>query len=279
MRFRDKVFEDDWEKKEIKMQKFSFLILLHHLFGIAAITLILFQSALSLNIYVFTIWMIIGIIILFFDVTRGNKLTLNGELIFSFFFVFGTGLSILLGDFSSMFFPHSLGRIEIILFQIFTGTFLVLRYTTSLYFIEFKSHEGFYVVPTSSYSQEQLKHYQDNLILTDFERKKTSEDRLAKKWFFLLQRMLWPAVIMLILVLFAVGYALIIYFIIPDNSIAEFIVRPSLIVVAILYTILLLRTHTILPEIVDRKDDFKEDEGTSDDMGELESEIELESTI
>jgi hypothetical protein len=153
-----------------------------------------------------------------------------------------------------------------------------VRFIVSLYYIEFKSHEGFYVVPTSVYAQEQLTHYQDNLVLTDFERKKTDENRLLKKWGFLLQRMIWPFIIMLILVLFAIGYALLIYFIIPNNTIAEFVIRPSLIVVAILYTILLLRTHAILPKIVDDPKQSQEEE-FPEEIGELTQTSEIIETI
>ena len=61
--------------------------------------------------------------------------------------------------------------------------------------------------------------------------------------------MLWPLVSIIVLVVFAIIYSLVIYYIIPQNSIAEFIVRPSLIVIAVLYTILLIRMNAILPKI------------------------------
>ncbi|MHA1199151.1 MAG: hypothetical protein ACTSQF_07360 [Candidatus Heimdallarchaeaceae archaeon] len=269
MRFRDKVFEDDWEKKTIETSKFSPILLAHHFFGVASIAIILLQSAISLNIYVFTIWLILGLIILILDITRGNKLTLSGELIFGFFFILGTALSLLLGDFTSMFFPDSLGRIEITLFQVSAGICVVIRFILSLYFMEFKTNEGFHIVPTSVYSQEQLKQYQDNLVLTDFERKKNTEDRFLKKWGFILQRMLWPSVIMFILVLIAFGYSFMIYFVIPNDSIAELVVRPSLIVIAVLYTILLIRTHTILPKIVEKQEPAIEKDEEAEEISEL----------
>ena len=255
MRFTDKVFEEDWEKKTIEIQKFSPVLLAHHLFGIIAIGIILAQSALSLNIYVFTIWLIIGLIILLIDVSKGNKLDLSSELIFGFFFILGTALSLLLGNFASMFFPDSLGRIEIILFQVSAGICVALRFILSLYYIEFSTHEGFYVDPASKHSKEQLQHYQDNLVLTDFERRKIDDDKFLKKWLFIIQKMFWPLIIIVILVLIAVAYSFIIYFIIPDNAIAELVVRPSLIVIAILYSVLLIRTHAVLPKIVSQKDE------------------------
>ncbi len=273
MRFRDKVFEEDWKKKSIETQRISPLLIAHHLFGVVAIAIILLQSAISLNIYVFTIWLVIGLVILLIDFSRGNKLTLNGELIFGFFFIMGTALSLLLGDFTSMFFPDSLGRIEITLFQVAAGLCVVIRFILSLYFIEFKSQEGFYIVPASNYSQEQLKHYQDNLVLTDFERKQITADGVLKKWGFLLQKMLWPIVILLILVLFAVGYSVMIYFIIPNNSIAELVIRPSLIVIAILYTFLLIRTHTILPKIVEKQEQLADGAGEDESIAEEEDEV------
>lgn len=255
MRFTDKVFEEDWEKKTLETQKFSPVLLAHHLFGIIAIGIILAQSALSLNIYVFTIWLIIGLIILLIDVSKGNKLDLSSELIFGFFFILGTALSLLLGNFASMFFPDSLGRIEIILFQVSAGICVALRFILSLYYIEFSTHEGFYVDPASKHSKEQLQHYQDNLVLTDFERRKIDDDKFLKKWLFIIQKMFWPLIIIVILVLIAVAYSFIIYFIIPDNAIAELVVRPSLIVIAILYSVLLIRTHAVLPKIVSQKDE------------------------
>ncbi|MCE7741998.1 MAG: hypothetical protein GOP50_06025 [Candidatus Heimdallarchaeota archaeon] len=272
MRFRDRVFEDDWEKKTIETRTFSPILLAHHFFGVAAIAIILLQSAISLNIYVFTIWLILGLIILLLDLTRGNKLTLSSELIFGFFFILGTALSLLLGNFTSMFFPDSLGRIEITLFQVSAGICVVIRFILSLYFIEFKANEGFHIVPTSIYSQEQLKHYQDNLVLTDFERKKNDEDRFLKKLGFLLQRMLWPSVILLILVLIAIAYSFMIYFVIPNDSIAEIVVRPSLIVIAMLYTVLLIRTHTILPKIIEKQKPPADKDEETEEIAEMVSE-------
>ncbi len=265
MRIRDKVYEDDWKQTRKIAPGSQIMIFCHHLFGIAAIAVIILQSVLSLNIYIFTIWLIIGVINLMLDLVRGGDLNLRNELSFGFFFILGTGISLLLANVNSMFFPDTLGRIDIILFQISAGICIGVRLLLSLFFLEFYSHERFYVTPISDYSREQVKNYEDNLTLTDFERKVIKELDVFQKWWILIKKMLWPLISILILVLFAVIYSLVIYYIIPQNSIAEFIIRPSLIVVAILYTILLIRMNAVLPKIRDEPTLLmKDDEEVSD---------------
>ena len=77
--------------------------------------------------------------------------------------------------------------------------------------------------------------------------------KFFQKWELILHRMMWPFISLIVLILIAVLYSLLIYFMIPNNSIAEFIMRPSLIVIAILYTALLIRTNAVLPKIKDEK--------------------------
>ncbi len=276
MRLRDKVFEDDWEQATRETQRSSLVILAHHFFGIAAIAIIILQSAISLNIYIFTIWLVLGLIILLLDISRGNKLNLGNELAFGFFFIFGTAFSLLLGNFNSMFFPDTLGRIDIILFQISAGVCVVIRLLLTLYYMEFRTHDGFFIIPTSNYSQDQLKQYQDNLTLTDFEQEKSEKEGFLKNWRLLFQQMLWPLVIIIILIIVAVAYSFMIYFIIPNDSIAELIIRPSLIVVAILYTLLLLRTHTILPQIKNEAELSPETEEDIEESDEIIDDIDKE---
>jgi hypothetical protein len=251
MRIRDKVFEFDWEKTKKPAPGSQIMIFCHHLFGIAAIAIIILQSVLSLNIYIFTIWLIIGVVNLMLDLIRGVDLNLRNELSFGFFFILGTVISILLANYNSMFFPDTLGRVDIILYQVSVGICIVVRLLLSLFFLEFYSHERLYVKPVSEYAIEQVKNYEDNLTLTDFERLPIEELDVFQKWWTLFKKMFWPLISILILIFFAIIYALIIYLIIPQNSIAEFIIRPSLIVVSILYTILLIRMNAILPKIRD----------------------------
>ena len=269
MRFRDKVFEEDWEKVKSETKRYPLILILHHVFGTAAIAIIILQSTLSLNIYVFTIWLILGLVTLLLDIFRGNKLALGSEMAFGFFFVFGTALSLLLGNINSMFFPDTLGRIDIILFQVSVGLCIVIRFLLALYYLEFKAHEGFYIVPISQYSQEQLKHYQDNLILTDFEQKIDEKIKLLEKWRFLFSKMFWPLVFMIILAVIAIAYSFLIYFIIPNDSIAELIIKPSLIVITVLYTIIVIRVHAILPKIKDGKDLLEEKQTKTSEIEEL----------
>jgi len=260
MRIRDKVFESDWEKTKKTAPGSQIMIFCHHLFGIAAIAVIILQSILSLNIYIFTTWLIIGVINLLLDLFRGGDLNLKNELSFGFFLILGTGISLLLANVNSMFFPDTLGRIDIILFQISAGICIVVRLLLSLFFLEFYSQERFYVIPVGEYAVKQVKNYEDNLTLTDFERRSIKELDVSQKWWILIKKMLWPLISILILVLFAIIYSLMIYYIIPQNSIAEFIIRPSLIVVSILYTILLIRMNAVFPKIREEIPILKEED-------------------
>ena len=86
--------------------------------------------------------------------------------------------------------------------------------------------------------------------------------------------MLWPVLILIIFTVLAAIYSLMVYYLIPENSLAEYILRPSLILVAIIYSVILIRTNAILPKIVDadKQDDHKqnknfEKEKTEDDNG------------
>ncbi|MHA1218142.1 MAG: hypothetical protein ACTSSN_04005 [Candidatus Heimdallarchaeaceae archaeon] len=265
MRIRDKVFEADWKKTKKTAPGSQIMVFCHHLFGVIAIAIIILQSAISLNVYVFTIWLIIGIINLMIDLFRGGDLNLKNELSFGIFFILGTAFSLLLANVNSMFFPDTLGRIDIIIYQVSAGICIALRLLLSMFFLEFYSQERFYILPTGDYAIEQVKHYEDNLILTDFERVSVKELDVLQKWWILIKKMFWPLISILILILFAGLYSMIIYFIIPPNTIAEFIIRPSLIVVAILYTIILTRMNAILPKIknettvpVDNDDEISE---------------------
>ncbi len=251
MRIKDKVFEDDWKQTKKIASGSNTLVLVHLLFGVATIAIIIIQSALSINIYVFTVWLFVGLISLIFDVFRGNNITIKTESTFVFFLVIGTALSVILGNVNSMFFPDTLGRLDIILFQVSAGLCVVIRLSFAMFFIEFHSQDKTFIIPESTYASEQLKQYQENLLLTDFEVQKHRPIKSLYRWEIILHRMLWPFISLLVMVLVAILYSLLIYFIIPEDSIAEFIIRPSLIIIAILYTVLLIRTNAVLPKIKD----------------------------
>ena len=121
----------------------------------------------------------------------------------------------------------------------------------SVFFVEFYSHERSYITPIGDYAKKQVKNYEDNLTLTDFERTPMKELDVLQKLWIIVKKMFWPLVSIIVLVLFAGIYSLIIYYVIPQNAIAEYIIRPSLIVVAILYTVILIRINSILPKIKD----------------------------
>jgi len=249
MRIRDKVYVEDWKQTIITDPSSNILKFAHHFFGALATIIIVVQSAVTLNIFVFSLWLVLGVIILLLDVFGGNSITLKGELGYGIMFVLGTAISLMLGNVNSMFFPDTLGRIDIIIFQISAGLCVSLRFLIAFFYIEFFTQEYDYIIPQSDYSKEQLKLYKENLIKTNFEYVEIEQIGIIQKWWSLLQRFLWPIIALLMLVLFAILYSLLIYFVIPEDAIAELVIRPSMIVVAILYTILLIRTNAILPSI------------------------------
>ena len=251
MRIKDKVFEEDWELTSLTALGSTFIASTHHLFGALAISLIVIQSAFSLNIYIFAIWLVLGIIILMTDLIKGTQIKLSSEIAFGLFFVFGTILSLLLANPNSMFFPATLGRVDIIIYQSLAGLCIGLRFLSTFYYMEYFEQEHTFVRTKSQYTKEQVQQYKDNLIKTDFEYTSPEEIKALQKWIVLLKRMLWPSLILIIFAVLAALYALMIYYLIPEDSLAEYIIRPSLILVAIICSVILIRTNAILPKIVD----------------------------
>lgn len=249
MRIRDKVYTEDWKQTIITDPSSNIIAYAHHLFGALATILIVVQSAITLNIFVFSLWLVLGVVVVLLDLFGGNRITMRGELGYGILFILGAVVSLMLGNVNSMFFPDTLGRIDIILFQISAGICVSLRFLIAFFYIDFFTQEYDYIIPQTNYSKEQIKLYKENLIKTNFEHIEIEQIGVFQKWWSLLQRFLWPIVAMLILVLFAILYSLLIYFIIPDDAIAELVIRPSMIIVAILYTVLLIRTNAILPRI------------------------------
>ncbi|MHA1778722.1 MAG: hypothetical protein ACTSYN_04030, partial [Candidatus Heimdallarchaeaceae archaeon] len=105
MRFRDKIFEEDWKRIKPSTTQARLLALFHHLFGIISIGLIIIQSTISLNVFLFTVWVMIGVVTLIIDIMNGTLVKLSHEIIFLVIIIFATLISILLGDYRSMFFP------------------------------------------------------------------------------------------------------------------------------------------------------------------------------
>ncbi len=251
MRIKDKVFEEDWKQTSLTSPGSTFIASTHHLFGALAISLIVIQSAFSLNIYIFAIWLVLGIVILMTDLIKGTQIKLSSEVAYGLFFVFGTILSLLLADLNSMFFPATLGRVDIIIYQTLAGLCIGLRFLSTFYYMEYFEQEYAFVKTKSKYTKEQVQQYTDNLIKTDFEYASPEEIESLQKWIVLLRRMLWPSLILIVFAVLAALYALMVYYLIPENSIAEYVIRPSLILVAIIYSVILIRTNAILPKIVD----------------------------
>ena len=249
MRIRDKVFTEEWEKTTLSETGAPILALAHHLFGALALGIIVFQSAFSLNIYVFTIWLILGIVILLIDFIRGTSLSLGNELSFGVIFILGTVISLIVGNVNSMFFPETLGRIDIILYQVFAGICVSIRFLITFFYVEFFSQRNYYVKPISTYTEDQVHQYKQNLIKTDFEYVDIKTQGLFQEWGEIFKRMLWPLIILTILTAAGIIYSLIIFYMIPNNAIAELVIRPSLIIIALFYTYLLIRTNSVLIKI------------------------------
>ena len=279
MRIRDKVFEEDWELTSLSDSGYSFIAGVHHLFGALAISLIIIQSAFSLNIYIFSIWLVLGVVILMTDLFKGTQIKLSSEVAFGLFFVFGTILSLLLANPNSMFFPATLGRIDIIIYQSLAGLCIGLRFLSTFYYMEYFEQEHTFVKTKSQYTKEQVQQYKDNLIKTDFEYISPEGIKTLQKWTVLFRRMLWPTLILIIFATLAALYALMVYYLIPANSLAEYIIRPSLIMVAIIYSIILIRTNAILPKIVDVDTQGEQQQKTDSDTEVTEDDIEDDSAI
>ena len=266
MRIRDKIFEEDWKKTTLLTPGSSILVISHLLFGVLAIVLILIQSALSLNVYVFSIWSIFGIIIVLTDLFRGNNIKLTSEIGFGFFFILGTVLSLLLGNVYSMFFPENLGRTDLLIFQISTGFCVTIRFLITFFYIEYFSQEQEYITPDSEYAKEQIDNYLLNLVKTDFECKSIEQIGLFEKWWYILKKMIWPLFSILIIIVLAVLYSLLIFYIIPSDAISELIIIPSLIIAAILYSVFLIRMNTILPKMQEKEEVKPEIEEWEEDL-------------
>ncbi|MCG3223200.1 MAG: hypothetical protein H7647_01950 [Candidatus Heimdallarchaeota archaeon] len=251
MRIKDKVYEEDWELTSLTALGSNFIAGAHHLFGALAISLIIVQSAFSLNIYIFAIWLVLGVVILMTDLLKGTQMKLSSEVTFGLFFIFGTILSLLLANPNSMFFPATLGRVDIIIYQSLAGLCIGLRFLSTFYYMEYFEQEHTFVRTKSKYTREQVQQYKDNLIKTDFEYMSPEGIKTLQKWVVLFKRMLWPILLLIIFAALAALYALMIFYLIPEDSLAEYIIRPSLILVAIIYSVLLIRTNAILPKIVD----------------------------
>ncbi len=273
MRIRDKIYEEDWELTSLTALGSTFIAGAHHLFGALAISSIVIQSAFSLNIYIFAIWLVLGVVILITDFFKGTQIKLSSEIAFGLFFVFGTILSLLLANSNSMFFPATLGRVDIIIYQSLAGLCVGLRFLLTFYYMEYFEQEHTFVRTKSQYTKEQVRQYKDNLIKTDFEYISPEGIKTLQQWTVLFKRMLWPILILIIFTALAALYALMVYYLIPEDSLAEYIIRPSLILVAIIYSVLLIRTNAILPKIVDvdTQDDQQQEknsdtEATEDDI-------------
>jgi hypothetical protein len=274
MRIRDKVFEEDWELTSLTALGSTFIAGAHHLFGALAVSLIIVQSAFSLNIYIFAIWLVLGVVILMTDLFKGTQMKLSSEVTFGLFFIFGTILSLLLANPNSMFFPDTLGRVDIIIYQSLAGLCIGLRFLSTFYYMEYLEQEHTFVKTKSKYTREQVQQYKDNLIKTDFEYISPEGIKTLQKWIVLFRRMLWPFMLLIIFAALAALYALMIFYLIPEDSLAEYIIRPSLILVAIIYSVLLIRTNAILPKIVDVDTQDNRQQGKNSDTEATEDGIE-----
>ncbi len=274
MRIRDKVFEEDWELTSLTALGSTFIAGAHHLFGALAVSLIIVQSAFSLNIYIFAIWLVLGVVILMTDLFKGTQMKLSSEVTFGLFFIFGTILSLLLANPNSMFFPATLGRVDIIIYQSLAGLCIGLRFLSTFYYMEYLEQDHPFVKTRSKYTREQVQQYKDNLIKTDFEYISPEGIKTLQKWIVLFRRMLWPFMLLIIFAALAALYALMIFYLIPEDSLAEYIIRPSLILVAIIYSVLLIRTNAILPKIVDVDTQDNRQQGKNSDTEATEDGIE-----
>ena len=271
LRIRDKIFEEEWKKTVVSTPGSSILVIAHLLFGIFAIAIIIIQSAFSYNV---SIWLIFGLIIFLTDLFRGRDIKLSSELGFGFFFILGTVLSLLLGNIYSMFFPENLGQTYIIVSQVSAGICVAIRFLITFFYEEYFSQEKEFIVPDSNYTKDQIEQYVLNLVKTDFEYNEIEHIGLFEKWWYILKKMIWPTISVSILILLAVLYSFLIYYMIPNDAISELIIVPSLIIAAILYSILLIRLNEVIPKIQEKEKEVPEsDEWEENLLEEISEEI------
>lgn len=263
MRIRDRIFEEDWEKIFLSVRGSNIAHLTHHISGAITFALITIQSAISLNYIPFAIWLLLGVISVSLDFFSNESIGTASYLRFGFLLIFGTIISMFLVNFDSIFFQSTFGRIDIILWQIIIGLFIVVRLFMTFFYMEYFKSDFDIVKPRSNYSRNQLEQYEQNLIKTDFEFKKVASTSFWQKLSNMLGGFLWPLIILILLTLLSVGYAFLIYFMIPSNAIAELNVRPALIFMAVLYSVLLIRASAILPKTMKKKTSITENQDES----------------
>ena len=254
MRFRDKIFEEDWEIVKPSTTLTRLLALSHHLFGIISIALIVIQSAISLNVFLFTLWTMIGVVILIIDIMGGTSIKLSNEIIFLLIIIFATIISLILGDYNSMFFPIQINGRDIRIYQIGAGVFVSLRIICTFIYVERSSQNKYTYRPSSSYTEEQVSEYKANLTKTDFEFTIPKIPSFLTKIRFFLEGLPVSLLIIGIFALLGIGYVGLIYLITPTNTIREFNVFPAFIIIGILFVLLLFRLASIAPKISSEKD-------------------------
>ncbi|MHA1302836.1 MAG: hypothetical protein ACTSQE_09255 [Candidatus Heimdallarchaeaceae archaeon] len=263
-RIRDAGFVQSWEKTTIISKNADTIRILYHTFGIATFTIVIFQSIISKNIIAFVVWLVFGVVVIALDLLRGNNISIQKESIFSFFIILGTIFSIIIANVDSMFFIENLGRFELILYQIITGSCICARFFFALYFESFYGQEYQVLKAKDELAKKQFQMYKDNLIKTTFEFKKPSSLTSKQKWFGIFQSLSFPLLFALLFSIFALGYAAFIYFLIPPGTLKEYFVKPAFILFALLYTILLIRMKNILPELSKEERISAETETTED---------------
>ena len=142
--------------------------------------------------YIFSIWLVLAIVILMTDLFRGRRIKLSSEVTFGAFFIFGTAISLLLSNTNSMFFPATLGRLDIIMYQVLAGICVSLRFLITFFYVEYYEQEHHFIRTKSNYAKEQVQQYKDNLILTDFEYKEIQTISNMHKWGIIFKRIQWP---------------------------------------------------------------------------------------
>ncbi len=252
MRITDTGFETDWDKETLLPKGAKILLFFHHCFSILALALIIYQSAISLNILLFTLWLIIALVMVFIDILSGQEIKLENEVGIGVLIVFGAGISVIIANADSMFFVALLERIELLVIQIFSGLFLSFRLIIAFYYNEIFSNRYSVIKAKSSYSREQLELYKMNLYETDFEFDHSSMNIQIGYWLRLSKPLIWSSLLLAFFTSLGVLYALLIYLMTPETALAQFAPRPALIILTLLLSILLFRIIKTLPEIENR---------------------------
>ncbi len=245
-RIIDAEFTQSWVTKYSYSFKAKLLAFIHFLVGFLAFLLVIIQSISSGNLIIFVIWLVITIILILSDKINELKVSIKGNSTFMLLTIIGTIFSLPLATVNSLFFIEKLGRIKLIIYQVIIGSLIALRLIISLFY-EFSFGSGVsFLKAKNQLTKDQFLRYKETLLKTEFEF--SEQENFTFSYYFVefIRNLIVPTAIVSVVIVIGVAYALLIYFIIPPDALKEFLVGPALIIIALLYSILLLTLNSFI---------------------------------